>query len=122
MPGQWSYSIGPCSGIEFADQLWMSRFILHRLSEHFQLIASLDPKPVRMLLYVAVLNLGSLPSLGGAACELRAVAIGFYGAPCLRPSAQACRQGLNVSERSGESKPNLSCEAWLSVCHLLQSL
>jgi len=47
VPGQWSYNIGPCRGIEFADQLWMSRFILHRLSEHFQLIASLDPKPVR---------------------------------------------------------------------------
>lgn len=47
VPGQWSYSLGPCSGIDFADQLWMSRFILHRLAEHFQLVASLDPKPVR---------------------------------------------------------------------------
>ena len=49
VPGQWSYSLGPCSGIDFADQLWMSRFILHRLAEHFQLVASLDPKPVRSL-------------------------------------------------------------------------
>lgn len=47
VPGQWSYSLGPCIGIHFADQLWMSRFILLRLSEHFQLVASLDPKPVR---------------------------------------------------------------------------
>lgn len=44
--GQWSYSLGPCSGIHCADQLWMSRFILLRLSEHFQLVASLDSKPV----------------------------------------------------------------------------
>jgi hypothetical protein len=53
VPGQWSYSLGPCSGIDFADQLWMSRFILHRLAEHFQLVASLDPKPVRLTVHVA---------------------------------------------------------------------
>lgn len=49
VPGQWSYTLGPCSGIHFADQLWMSRYLLQRLSEHFKLIASLDPKPVRPL-------------------------------------------------------------------------
>ena len=45
-PGQWSYSIGPCPGIELADQLWLSRYLLLRLTEKFKVIASLDPKPV----------------------------------------------------------------------------
>lgn len=45
-PGQWSYSIGPCQGIALGDQLWLSRYILLRLTEQFKLIASLDPKPV----------------------------------------------------------------------------
>ena len=45
-PGQWSYSLGRCRGIELGDQLWLTRYILLRLSEQFKIIASLDPKPV----------------------------------------------------------------------------
>jgi hypothetical protein len=45
-PGQWAYSIGPCHGVELGDQLWVSRYLLQRCSEHFNLVASLDPKPV----------------------------------------------------------------------------
>merc|ERR1712014_324563 len=26
MPGQWEYQVGPCTGIDLGDQLWMSRF------------------------------------------------------------------------------------------------
>lgn len=45
-PGQWSYSLGPCGGVELGDQLWLSRYILLRLTERFGVVASLDPKPV----------------------------------------------------------------------------
>ena len=45
-PGQWSYSLGPCQGVELGDQLWLSRYILLRLTERFNVVASLDPKPV----------------------------------------------------------------------------
>ncbi|KAK9802057.1 hypothetical protein WJX73_008544 [Symbiochloris irregularis] len=45
-PGQWSYNLGPCQGVELGDQLWLSRYILLRLTEQFKVIASLDPKPV----------------------------------------------------------------------------
>jgi hypothetical protein len=31
--GVWSYQLGPCSGIDFADQLWASRYVLMRVSE-----------------------------------------------------------------------------------------
>ena len=45
-PGQWEYQIGPVEGIvEAGDQLWVSRYILHRLAEEFNLIIHLDPKP-----------------------------------------------------------------------------
>ena len=45
-PGQWSYRLGPCQGVELADQLWMSRYILQRISEVAGLVATLDPNPI----------------------------------------------------------------------------
>ncbi|KAF1812320.1 glutamine synthetase [Eremomyces bilateralis CBS 781.70] len=46
MPGQWEYQIGPCVGISQGDQLWMSRFILHRVAEEFGVKVTFAPKPV----------------------------------------------------------------------------
>ena len=46
MPGQWEYQVGPCVGIESGDMLSMSRYILNRVCENYDTIASLDPKPV----------------------------------------------------------------------------
>ena len=39
VPGQWSYTVGPCRGIELGDHLWLSRYLLLRLSEQFRVIA-----------------------------------------------------------------------------------
>ena len=36
MPGQWSYTVGPCRGIELGDHVWLSRYLLLRLSEQFK--------------------------------------------------------------------------------------
>ncbi|GMS94279.1 hypothetical protein PENTCL1PPCAC_16454, partial [Pristionchus entomophagus] len=47
MPGQWEYQVGPVEGIAMGDQLWMSRFLLHRIAEEYGLVASLDPKPIK---------------------------------------------------------------------------
>ena len=47
MPGQWEYQIGPCVGIEAGDHLWVSRYILHRVCEDFNIIASFKPKPLK---------------------------------------------------------------------------
>lgn len=44
MPSQWEYQIGPCPGISIADDLWMSRFLLHRVAEDFHIGVSFDPK------------------------------------------------------------------------------
>lgn len=46
MPSQWEYQIGPAHGMEGGDQIWISRFILDRVCEDFNVIASLDPKPI----------------------------------------------------------------------------
>lgn len=35
MPAQWEYQVGPCLGITIADDIWMSRYLLHRISEEF---------------------------------------------------------------------------------------
>lgn len=45
MPGQWEFQVGPCEGIAMGDQLWIARYILHRVAEDFGVIVTLDPKP-----------------------------------------------------------------------------
>jgi len=46
MPGQWEFQVGPCEGIEMGDQLWVARYLLHRVAEDFGVVANLDPKPI----------------------------------------------------------------------------
>ena len=43
---QWEFQVGPCEGIRMGDDLWVSRFILHRVAEDFGVVATLDPKPM----------------------------------------------------------------------------
>jgi glutamine synthetase len=45
--GQWEYQIGPVSSLDGPDQLWISRFILDRLSEKYNYFIELDPKPFK---------------------------------------------------------------------------
>lgn len=47
LPSQWEYQVGTCEGIDGPDQLWTSRYILHRVAEDFEVTITLDPKPVR---------------------------------------------------------------------------
>jgi len=47
MAGQWEYQIGPCEGIESGDSVWLSRFLLERISEYFQVVVSFHPKPMK---------------------------------------------------------------------------
>ena len=44
--GQWEYQIGPLHGVDCADQLWVSRYILQKLSEGMGSYINYDPKPV----------------------------------------------------------------------------
>ena len=47
MPGQWKYKIGICDGIISSDHLWISRYILERISEDYNIYISFDPKPIK---------------------------------------------------------------------------
>jgi glutamine synthetase len=47
MPGQWEYQIGPLGPLEVADQIWVSRWLLYRISEDYGVSATLHPKPVK---------------------------------------------------------------------------
>ncbi len=47
MMGQWEYQIGPLGPLDVADQLWVSRWLLYRIAEDFDVTATLHPKPVR---------------------------------------------------------------------------
>ena len=47
MPGQWEFQVGPLGPVEVSDQLWVARWILHRLGEDFDVSVTLDPKPMR---------------------------------------------------------------------------
>jgi glutamine synthetase len=46
MPSQWEYQVGPCEGINMGDHLWVSRYILNRVAEEFDIVVSFDPKPI----------------------------------------------------------------------------
>lgn len=34
-PSQWEFQVGPSSGTSIGDDLWMARFLLHRIAEEF---------------------------------------------------------------------------------------
>ncbi len=46
MMGQWEYQIGPVSPLEVSDQIWVSRWLLYRVAEDFNVTVTLDPKPI----------------------------------------------------------------------------
>ena len=46
MPGQWEFQVGAIGPLEVADELWLSRWILHRLGEEYGISISFAPKPV----------------------------------------------------------------------------
>ena len=45
---QWEFQVGPCEGITMGDDLWMSRFLIHRVAEDFGVVVSMDPKPMQV--------------------------------------------------------------------------
>ena len=44
MPGQWEYQVGPVHGIAIGDHIWISRYILQRIAEDFNVTISFAPK------------------------------------------------------------------------------
>lgn len=46
MPSQWEFQVGPTEGISAGDELWVARYLLHRVAEEFGVVVTLDPKPM----------------------------------------------------------------------------
>jgi glutamine synthetase len=46
MLGQWEYQIGAGGSIHMSDDLWVARWLMERICEHYDLFASLHPKPI----------------------------------------------------------------------------
>ena len=47
MPGQWEFQVGPLGTLEVSDQLWVARWLLYRIAEDHNVMASLSAKPVQ---------------------------------------------------------------------------
>jgi glutamine synthetase len=47
MAGQWEFQIGPLGVLEVGDQLNVARWLLHRIAEDYDVVISLDAKPVK---------------------------------------------------------------------------
>ncbi len=45
-PGQWEFQVGPCTGIEQGDHMWMARYLLQKVSECHNVIIDFEPKPL----------------------------------------------------------------------------
>jgi glutamine synthetase len=45
MPGQWEFQVGPLNATMVSDQLWVARWLLHRVAEKYDFQVSLHPKP-----------------------------------------------------------------------------
>ncbi|HEV2370251.1 MAG TPA: glutamine synthetase, partial [Acidimicrobiales bacterium] len=45
MPGQWEFQVGPLGALDVADQLWVARWLLHRVAEDHGVAISLEPRP-----------------------------------------------------------------------------
>lgn len=46
MLGQWEYQIGPVNALNGSDELWVSRYILGRVAEKYDVLVSFHPKPL----------------------------------------------------------------------------
>lgn len=42
---QWEYQVGPLEGTAAGDHVWISRYILQRVAEEFDVVVTIDPKP-----------------------------------------------------------------------------
>ena len=45
MASQWEYQIGICDALKVSDDLWVSRYILQRITEEYNCYATFHPKP-----------------------------------------------------------------------------
>ncbi len=45
LPSQWEYQLGPLNPLDISDQLWISRYVLQRVTEDYGCDVTFHPKP-----------------------------------------------------------------------------
>lgn len=51
LPSQWEFQIGPQDLLKVADDMIMARYLLYRLSAKYQILITLNPKPLKNYTY-----------------------------------------------------------------------
>jgi len=46
MMGQWEFQIGPIGPPLIGDEMYIARYLLHRVAEDFDVAVTIDPKPI----------------------------------------------------------------------------
>ena len=46
-PYQWEFQVGPCSGIDSGDQMWIARYLLEKIAEEEGCFINWKPKPFK---------------------------------------------------------------------------
>ena len=46
MMGQWEFQIGPIGPPQIGDEMYIARYLLHRVAEDFGVAVTIDPKPI----------------------------------------------------------------------------
>jgi glutamine synthetase len=47
MPGQWEFQVGPLGALAVSDQLYVARWLLHRIAEDYDVVISFAAKPMK---------------------------------------------------------------------------
>ncbi|MGE0306919.1 MAG: glutamine synthetase beta-grasp domain-containing protein, partial [Acidimicrobiia bacterium] len=47
MPGQWEFQVGPLGPLDVSDDLYVARWLLHRIAEDYGVVISFDAKPMK---------------------------------------------------------------------------